>query len=216
MKVDDLKINQLIEVETDYNGQRVVFSSRIEGIEEESMLIAAPIRHGVPLLLSSGAEIAVQFRARDSMYGFNTVVVGRSLRPIPVWMIKKPVELVRMAQKRHSVRLAINLPVQFSFLEGNDDSVYQGLTVDISAGGLLFSTSQSLKAGERLKVELSLSDQMKISSVARVVRIFHKDEGTQHRYGVAVEFEDITETQRDKIFKFVFDKQREWIRKGLL
>lgn len=216
MKVDDLKINQLIEVETEYNGQKVLLSSRIEGIEDENLMIAAPIRHGIPLLLSSGAEIVVQFRVRDTLYYFDSVVSGRRLRPVPVWIISKPAGIERMAQKRHSVRLCISLPVQFQYLDRNDDTIYQGLTVDISAGGILFSSSQTFIPGERIKVEMELGEQNKISSIARVVRGFDKDEDALRGYRVAVQFEDITENQRDKIFKFVFDKQREWIRKGLL
>lgn len=216
MKEDALRVNQLIEVEMDYNGKRVVLSSRIEAIEEEYLLIATPIRQGIPLLISPGTNIVVQFRWRDTLFAFNSEVVSRRLRPIPVWIIKKPVEFFRIAQKRSCVRLAINLPLRFQYLDRNDETIYKGLTVDISAGGILFSSTQACNAGEKIKVELSLTENSKVSSVAQVVRAFDKKEGALRGYRVAVEFEDITEIERDRIFKFVFDKQREWIRKGLL
>lgn len=216
MKEDDLKVNQLIELVMEHDGQRVVVSSRIEDIGKEHLLIAAPIQHGIPLLLPLGSEIMVQLWYRDTLWGFNTIVVGRRFRPIPMWIIKKPAEIKELPQKRHSVRLNISLPIQFRYLDRNDDKVYKGLTVDISAGGVLFSSSQACESGERIKVELELNEQIKISAVALVVRSFNKDEDALRGYRVAVKFEDLTENQRDKIFRFIFDKQREWIRKGLL
>jgi len=200
----------------DYNGKRVVLASRIEAIEEDYLLIATPIRQGIPLLISPGVEIVVQFRWRDTLFAFNSKVLDRRLRPIPVWMIKRPVEFFRIAQKRSSVRLNINLPLRFQYLERDDHTIYKGLTVDISAGGILFSSTQPCDVGEKIKVELYLTDDNIVSVVAKVVRAFDKDEGALRGYRVAVEFEDITEIERDRIFKFVFDKQREWIRKGLL
>jgi len=216
MKEDDLRVNQLIEVEMIYDGEKVVLSSRIEDIRDDYLLIAAPIRHGIPLIMPSGSEVMVQFWVRDTLWGFNSVVSGRRLRPVPMWIIKKPVEIVRIPQKRQSVRLSVSLPIQFQYLDRNDDSVYKGLTVDISAGGVLFSSSQPCTPGESIKVELELTEKDKISSVARVVRCSDKSEDALRRYRVAIQFEDITENQRDRIFKFIFDKQREWIRKGLL
>ena len=216
MKADDLRVNQLIEVEMKYNEKKIILSSRIEGIENDYLLIATPIRKGVPLMASSGLEIIVQFRLRDTQWGFKTQVLDKRMRPIPIWLIKKPLEFFRVAQKRNWVRVDIALPVHFQYLDRDDDSTYQGLTVDISAGGILLSSAYQCHAGEKLKVDLFLTDKTKVSLVARVVRAFDKEQKALHGYLVALEFEDITEIQRDRIFKFVFEKQRENIRKGLL
>ncbi|HQD91620.1 MAG TPA: flagellar brake protein, partial [Syntrophomonadaceae bacterium] len=85
MKEDDLRVNQLIEVEMIYDGEKVVLSSRIEDIRDDYLLIAAPIRHGIPLIMPSGSEVMVQFWVRDTLWGFNSVVSGRRLRPVPMW-----------------------------------------------------------------------------------------------------------------------------------
>lgn len=216
MKADDLRVNQLIEVEMEYNEKKVILSSRIEGIEDKYLLIATPIRKGIPLMASSGLEIMVQFRLRETQWGFQSQVLAQRLRPIPIWLIKKPLEFFRVAQKRNWVRVDITLPVLFQYLDRDDDSIYRGLSVDISAGGILLSSAYQCHAGEKLKVDLFLTEKMEVSLVARVVRAFDKDEKALQGYRVALEFEDITEIQRDRIFKFVFNKQRENIRKGLL
>lgn len=218
MKEDDLtlKVNQLIELEMNYNGEKVVVSSRIEDIREDYLLIAAPIRHGVSMLLPYGSEIIVQFWVRDTLWGFDSVVIGKRINPIPMWVIKKPDKFRRVPQKRQSVRLNINLPITFQYLDRDDQSVYQGITVDISAGGVLFSSAQSCTPGEKIKIEMELTEQLKISSEARVIRCFDKHESGLKEYRIAIQFENMTENQRDKIFKFIFDKQREWIRKVLL
>lgn len=210
----DLKVNQLIEIEMDQNGKKVFLASRIEAIEERYMLIATPIRRGIPLLLPSGSPIVVQFRKGNTFFSFESEIMGRYLRPIPLWMIKKPVSIYRVPQKRSSVRLPINLPVQYQYLDRDDDSLYEGVTIDISATGILFSSAQSCDWGEKLKVDLFLGKDNIISSAAKVVRT--EDKGGLTRYRIAVEFEDMPEIERDRIFKFMFDKQREWIRKVIL
>ncbi len=211
----DLGVNQLIEVEIEYNEKKAIFASRVEGIKDTSILIAAPIRKGILLMPSNGLEIIIQFRQRDTLWGFKSQVLAKRLRPIPVWLIKKPLSFVKVAQKRNWVRLDISLPLNFEYLDRDDDKKYQGFTVDISAGGLLLSSSYQCHAAERLKIELFLKEEKPVSLVARVVRAFDKDEKALHGYRVALEFEDISEIQRDRIFKFVFNKQRENIRKGL-
>jgi c-di-GMP-binding flagellar brake protein YcgR len=215
MTGDDLRVNQLLEIEMEYNEKKVIFASRVEEIEQEYLVIAAPIRKGILQMPPSGTEILIQFRHRETLWGFQSQVIAKRLRPIPVWLIKKPSKFIKLAQKRNWVRLGVTLPLQFEFLDRDDDEKYEGFTVDISGGGLLLSSYYECKTGERLKLDLLLNEENTISLVARVVRTFDKDEKALQRYRVALEYEDISEILRDKVIKFVFDKQRENIRKGL-
>lgn len=216
MKVEDLKINQLIDVEMEYNGQKMTLSSRIEGIDDSSLLIATPIRKGVPLIVQSGHEMVIIFRQHQNSFGFNTQLIDKRLRPVPIWLVSKPQHFFKLAQKRTYVRLNINLPVRFQYAIRPDDQVIKGISVDISAGGILFTTSEKPQIGDKLQVELFLNDQEIICSQAQVIRVFDHEDCGPRNYRVAVEFLDISENQRDRIFKFIFEKQREWLRKGLL
>lgn len=216
MKFSDLKVNQLVDLEMDYNGQKVTLSSRIEGEDINHLLVATPIRKGIPLTVPVGQEITVMVRLSYGWFGFRAHVLERLSQPIPVLVINKPQEFFKVDQKRTYVRLTINLPLRFHYLNREDSEVYDGVTVDISAGGILFNTTEALTKGDKLQVELCLSEQDSIQSAAQVIRVFSKHRGNSRNCKAAVEFEDISENQRDRIFRFVFEKQREWLRKGLL
>jgi len=53
----------------------------------------------------------------------------------------------------------------------------------------------------KIKIEMELTEQLKISSEARVIRCFDKHESGLKEYRIAIQFENMTENQRDKIFK---------------
>ncbi len=95
-----------------------------------------------------------------------------------------------------------------------EDAIYQGNTLDISAGGLLMTTRALLKKDQMIELELQLPDQDSVFCKSRVIRVWDRKRETDD-FRVAIEFENITDRQKDKIFKFIFQKQREWIKKGL-
>lgn len=219
MKVTDLKVNQLVNVEIEYNGEKLILSSRIEGISDTAIHLATPIRKGVPLIIPVGSEIIVLVRLPYGSFGFNSQVLERQTRPVPVIVVKKPEQFFSIAQKRTYVRLPVNLPLRFKIADEKDNSVHEGLTIDISAGGLLFTTittTAPVSDGNNLQIELYLGESEVLCSPAKVMRVFKDEEDGPRINRVAVEFIDISEVQRDRIFKFIFEKQREWLRKGLM
>lgn len=118
-------------------------------------------------------------------------------------------------QKREFVRLNIALPVRFRIIdeegEGNPDKIEEGVTIDISAGGALLYTPTKLQVGQKLEIELQFSEDESFFCQAHIIRLFKTDQ-----IRIAIEYDDVSEAQRDKIFRFIFEKQREWIKKGIL
>ncbi len=99
--------------------------------------------------------------------------------------------------------------------DGEKGELLQGETGDISAGGMLLLSSQDMEKDQKIEVEIKLPDSDSIFCQAHVVRVLGKasEEGSNNKY--AIEYDDINEGQRDRIFRFIFDKQREWLRKGV-
>ncbi|MDD2585238.1 MAG: flagellar brake protein [Syntrophomonadaceae bacterium] len=217
MKVENIKINQLIEIEVDSDEPSASLPSRIEEIKDEYLYISMPIKKGVLFPLRVGQEIKIIIRYRQSFFAFKANVVGRRREPIPILIINKPENIIRINQKREYVRLETSLTVRFRILEDGDKEsiICQANTIDISAGGVLFSTKQKVHTSNKMEIELQLAEEGPILCIGKVVRVFDKDQVTGETK-VAVEFDNISEGQRDKIFKYIFDKQREWIKKGLL
>lgn len=217
MKVKDLKVNQLIEIEVNHDDKTEYLPSRIEEIKEKYMYISMPMRKGTLLPMRLGEDIKIIIRHKNSTFGFITKVVGRRREPIPYLIINKPEQFITVNQKREFVRLAVNLSVRFRVIDGdNQGPIEEGMTIDISAGGALFSTQADIKAGQKIEMELQLSDEESFFSLAHAIRVFERGKHEKNAVRAAIEFDDISESQRDRIFRFIFEKQREWIKKGLL
>lgn len=215
MKPEDLRINQLVEIELNEGDVSEYLPSRIEEIKEKYLYISMPMRKGALLPMRIGQEIQVMMRHRNSTVGFLTKIVGRRSGPLPYLIINKPERIVPVNQKREYVRLNVSLPVRFRVIDEEGSQIQEGVTIDISAGGVLLSTQTEVKAGQNIEIEIQLTPKNIFSSHAHVIRVFEKDKKDKNTTRVAIEYDGISEAHRDKIFKFIFEKQREWIKKGI-
>jgi c-di-GMP-binding flagellar brake protein YcgR len=218
MKPEDIKINQLLEIEIEGEKQRL--ASRVEEIKDNYLYISMPMRKGALVPLWPGQEIKLIFRDRFSTVGGSSKVISRRRDPLPYLVVNKPERFFPVNQKREYVRLQVSLMVRFRTINednngvNQEDAIYQGNTLDISAGGLLMTTRALLKKDQMIELELQLPDQDSVFCKSRVIRVWDRKRETDD-FRVAIEFENITDRQKDKIFKFIFQKQREWIKKGL-
>lgn len=214
MTVEQIKINQLIELEVELNPDNVLhLASRIEGMDNEYIYISVPMYRGEVVPLHIGHNLKIYFTDKDMSFAFVTSVAGRNWQNIPLLVIKKPKKIVKI-QRRNFMRLRINLKVKLrtADLDGDFNS---GETIDISGGGLLISTAEPVQKGQIFEIELMLPERKSIFCRARVVRILEAAVKPGDKNKVALEYCEISENQRDKIIKFIFTKQRELIRKGL-
>lgn len=216
MKADDIKINQLLEIEIEAAKSKEYLPSRIEEIQDDYWYISMPMRRGVYITFRVGQRIKIQLKYKNSLFGAYATVVDRRRGHIPVLIINKPQELVRMNQKRTFVRLEIAISVNFkTIIDKQKSEVFSGLTGDISAGGMLLFTPVAMDKNQKLELEIKLPDTEPVFCKAHVVRVLTKakQEGANSKY--AIEYDDFNEFQQDRIFKFIFNKQREWIKKGV-
>jgi c-di-GMP-binding flagellar brake protein YcgR len=85
----------------------------------------------------------------------------------------------------------------------------QSFTVDVSGGGLLLAGPDTLAVGEELTFRLTLTPGVTpVSGTGRVVRV----DGQGRR---AVEFESISDLDRRRLVRFIFECQRDERRRGL-
>ncbi|HWP98603.1 MAG TPA: flagellar brake domain-containing protein [Syntrophomonadaceae bacterium] len=220
MRVEDIKINQLIHVEfenKDHSYMRL--PSRVEEVYGNYFVISMPMKQGSLIPLQVGQEITIVVNSKFGLFSAQTRILARHREPIPTLVVARPSEFVSMGQRRDYVRLEINLPVQFALpaLSGAGDELnYQeGTTCDISAGGILLITRVPLNPGQMIHLRFDLEEGEFIDCPGRVIRSM-KDSLWGKNFGAGVEFINLANGQKDKIFRFVFSKQREWLQKGLL
>jgi c-di-GMP-binding flagellar brake protein YcgR len=217
MKAKDIRLNQLVEIEIEFDSGIEHLPSRVEGIERDHLHISMPMRKAAFFPLRLGQEIKVIVKHKNSSFAFFSNVVGRSKERIPLLIINKPKNFIQVPQKRTYVRLEIALPINFKVLsEEGDAEIKKGITLDISAGGALFLTPADIEEKQDIEIEIELAETQWLNCRAKVVRILSKAKKEGDNNKVAIEYEGINEGQRDRVFKYIFEKQRERIKKGVL
>jgi hypothetical protein len=112
-----------------------------------------------------------------------------------------------VTQEREFVRLKSSRPVVVFI--GKVLQPVQTYTVDISGGGFLLAGPDTLKLGDHLEFQLTIKQgELPVTGAGKVVR---KDNAG--RFGVL--FEKISDLDRRRVVRFIFDVQREERRMGL-
>jgi hypothetical protein len=114
---------------------------------------------------------------------------------------------IEVVQEREYVRIMSTRP---ALVYGGPDKIpVQSFTVDLSGGGLLLAGPDSLKIGDEVEFQLTLTPGvLTIGGKGRVVRI-------DDRRRRAVEFTSISELDRRRLIRFIFECQRDERQRGL-
>jgi len=114
---------------------------------------------------------------------------------------------VEVLQEREYVRIKSARPALVYGLP--DRPPMQSYTVDVSGGGFLLAGPDTLKIGDEVQFQLTLTPGvLQITGSGRVVRV-----DNQGRRGVA--FESISELDRRRLIRFIFECQRSERQRGL-
>jgi hypothetical protein len=114
---------------------------------------------------------------------------------------------VEVLQEREYVRIQSARPVVV--YAGGDRQEVQSYTVDLSGGGLLLAGPDTLKVGDALSFRVTITPGVApISGTGTVVRI----DSSGRR---AVSFEEISDLDRRRLVRFIFECQRAERRRGL-
>lgn len=198
----EIKVNENIEIL--YNKE--IYKSKIQDVEEDSISIYLPGSEGryLPLEIGEETEI-VYYGERYKVYSFKCKVVKRSADgAVRLLTLGKPYDIERI-QRRNFVRVSYVESVQYGVSEESSDVVYKKATLlDLSGGGLKFRTADKLQKEELITLRLKYQDN-ELFMKSKIVRRNRNDSG-DYTYGV--EFIDISEMNREKIIRLVFQIMR--------
>jgi len=219
----NLSINQKIHLEVTDPEYAGTYSSRIEDISKNIISVAIPTHHRELVPIRKNTHIRINITCQDAVYSFKAIVLDRVLSPLPVLLLEMPQErkMERIQRRRH-VRLPVNIHVEYSIYNAGEKNPEMMIanTVNLSAGGLLFTLNKELPVGIRLKLRISISpDLPPIPAKADIIRVYQdedKNKAQDKRYYIAVSFCDITTKNQDIITQFIFEQQRSQRRLGLM
>lgn len=215
---EKLKVNQRVEIKILKSYYVGSYSSRVEGVEHDRVILAAPIKNGRVIPLQKGQLITVSYFGKTASFSFTTAVIEFREGKVPIVIIAQPQQIVRI-QRRNYLRLEACVPVVFRVVDDQEHNsrpaIYHTETVDISGGGALIRSKVRLSPEDYLEIELTIPRKGVINILGRVARV-EKINGSCPIYLVGIDFLVIDETERDTIIQYVFEQQRELRRKGLL
>ena len=169
-----------------------------------------------PLRMSPGTLVRFVFsRLNDGFYGVEVPMISASGSGIIEFGHTLD---VKRNQLRQHVRVDTSLPIKFRLIRTVDfdkSDIKKGETIDgkmadISGGGVSFLCSQSCKPGDLVSVSFNMQNDRISSISAKVIRI-SLQEGKEKDtliYRHHIQFSSISPGERDKIVKYIFERQR--------
>lgn len=216
------RLNQRLEVGLGERGGTAQYFSKL--IEEtlDTLRISAPEFEGDVLSLREGDAMRLWYTQGGGYWCLKT-----SVRTVYERDGETILELdrkgdVHRAQRRNHVRVDVSLLLHARVErrsseiegEGSDSARITGerikaLTRNISGGGVSFRTPTQLAEGDKAVVTFYLPEHGgEITSRAKVVHV-HSDPERDGQYIVACSFERMAITDRERIIRFLFFRQRE-------
>lgn len=210
-----LKVNQLVELEVNIHQKELdnteSFSSRIEDLPGDNILVAAPFRQGTPVSFPLGKEIRIRVRKDGVTHLLHTKLIERKKSPQYLFLLSNPFKISRL-QMRNWVRVDADLPVNYR-MAGYPIDFYQATTVDISGGGIGLRSEHEIDKDTLLELQVQLPKAYLLQSTGLVTRCLPEKRGY---YVIGIEFKDISTNDQDCLVRYVFQKQREHIKKRVL
>ncbi|MFZ5646600.1 MAG: flagellar brake protein [Bacillota bacterium] len=194
------------------------YSSVIESIKNDEITIALPLSHSSPLQARVGDLLTVRLPGDAHCFEFTTKVKGLKIDNVPLYVLSYPSEIKRVQLRQH-VRLDVLLDVEYCLppKPSEKQRYIKATTLNISAGGMKLSVPEPVSEGSIIMVKFDLtvkgtahSFQLE-SKVVRVQAIEYKKDKFYH---IGLQFTNISNSQKDIIYQFIFGRMAELRREG--
>lgn len=207
--------------EIEVNGLADKYSTKIEDVKGDYLVVATPMKAREYIKLDQGQKILLSVIRRNNPYFFDTTVVGSEWNEgQQLTQIRRPADNAGIQLRQH-VRVAVVITdAQFWWEQPNGKfgPTVTGQVLDVSAGGFLALTKEGLPEGTVVLARFTLSRQAgHLTTLAKVLRDYERtsDVGVKsHRSHC--QFFEMAEKDRERLVKFVFQRERELRQKGVL
>jgi len=180
------------------------YTTRVEDLETEYLILQTPICDGVPVLINEGRELTLRCEDDKTKQAYVTsvFVVENRQGEIPLLVCCKPKEINKTSLRRYS-RFRIDLPCTYTV---GKNSAY-GRVTDISLTGcfVIIDRNPLLFEGAEMKIAINLSADNQLDFSGEVVRIYSV--GSNHKIGIALDIRNISSPMRNNLKDYIFNRQ---------
>lgn len=193
----------------------------IHGLDFMDVLI--PIHKNQDIYLKVDSIVKIVLPKGDAVYEFKAVVHEKLFGRVPLLRLKMISE-VNKIQRRDFYRLKLMRDIEARKLLSKNDlgnkqekkfgDIFKCYMHDISAGGVLISTKEDIQEGDTLELKIDLNGTELVAYGVIVRRTLTASPRAPFSYGV--KFDKMSEFDKNKLSKFIFEEQRKLIKKGLI
>ena len=201
-------------------GQSENYSTAIEEVRDSSLLVQTPFKQREYVQLRVGTRVMLSVSRRNTPYFFETTVLGGERADGKEFTILKRPPDTAGIPLRQSVRVPVTINDAQFWVEGDDGKfgpTIRGQILDVSAGGLLCMSPEGLPEQRPVLVKFTMSKQAGALLVS--LKVLHdyervSDVGVK-RHRSHCQFTDLADRERDRLIKFVFQREGELRRLGV-
>lgn len=189
---------------------RTVYKGRIEDVEDDRLILSAPVERGVPVFLPKGTKVMLVIVGLPSgRYEFETEIISFSEEnaALPRLVLRKPTVIYRK-QRRAKPRARVYFRVRYRIVESTlkrevKMPLYGRVDAwDLSALGIALLFPDELPLHTRVRIDFVIPDMgIPVRAVAEVVNT--RWEEFSRKYITGLLFLDILEEDRAHIDKYV-------------
>lgn len=206
----------------DKNGDKLepVLVSQFEVFDDKNNLmdIHAPFYGGKFYPIHPKTLMDIIFSKDGDTYSFQAEAVARGSLGRIILLKVVPVTPIQKIERRYFFRMECVLNVEYKTLnslqpdENSEAELIDTVTRDISGGGVCILTDTEMKQG--VLVEAYLHLDRKVRFIGTIARSLKGRENGRQVYHTGIEFKRIENRDREKIISYVFETQRERLKKG--
>ncbi len=213
----DLRPGQRVSVLRDGGALSQGFLSVIRQVSPETVRLDMPRRGTETLAVTRGDDVMLMLELHGRLFTCLSRVQQVDTAPIEVLYVDRP-SAVEQSERREFFRLALTIRPRYAAAltaDGEERTRLDAAIRDISGGGVQLTTRQYVAPGERVRLMFDLAGD----PVEADVRVITTDElaatGPRPTYRVNAHFEDLPRAVQDRVVRFVFQQQVQFMRKGV-
>lgn len=180
-----------VEIEVAQNDHTVRYNSRFVDADSRLIYLQRPFENGLPVILRRGQSVTVYLKDEGKLWYFDTRVQRVQASPRPIVAVRRPAGLEEQRRRQYARESLRITPKYFTLLDRHRDRGYplQVTIINISGGGLLFTSSQQVPEGEIVKMALELPHGFgEIRAVGKVVNSRPAPQHGRGLYAMGVSF----------------------------
>ncbi|MCL2219833.1 MAG: PilZ domain-containing protein [Chitinispirillia bacterium] len=162
---------------------------------------------------AAGSQVTISFlRQGDAAYSVPTTISSAGDGTFNALHVIK----FARSQNRKHMRLEVSMPISYRVAAFSDPTngppppdALKARTVDISGGGMCFIAEAPLHMGDEILISLQIPGYSMGGIRARIIKVIAIEGKAAKQYKHLSQFTVIEPQQRERIVKFIFEKQRE-------